>query len=205
LRPQLRLGPLRRGRSRQPRSCGSRPPPAGRHEAEVIFFRLSGAIRLRFGCFGRKAGGPAALVAKLSAPLGWAQPATEQAVGGVEDVLGGKANLRGVALDCLDRVALGVGVAALVLQRAQDLRQLGEAEDVFDGDCRRAATLTRARAGRKQPYPVPVIGFVSSDIETHREQFILVNKAKPLPTRLINELLPELSTLLPRDLAVRSV
>src|SRR5262249_3753563 len=35
------------------------------------------------------------------------------------------------------------------------------------------------------------------------EQFILVNKARPLPTRLINELLPEVSVRLPRDLAAR--
>jgi len=53
---------------------------------------------------------------------------------------------------------------------------------------------------------VPVIGFVSDDIELQREQFILVNKAKPLPTRLINELLPETnSILLPRDLSARKV
>ncbi|MBS5904537.1 MAG: DGQHR domain-containing protein [Acetobacteraceae bacterium] len=52
---------------------------------------------------------------------------------------------------------------------------------------------------------VPVIGFVSADIETHREQFILVNKAKPLPARLINELLPETSAFLPRDLSVRRI
>ena len=51
---------------------------------------------------------------------------------------------------------------------------------------------------------VPVVGFVSDELETHREQFILVNKAKPLSTRLINELLPETSgMLLPRDLTVR--
>jgi DGQHR domain-containing protein len=52
---------------------------------------------------------------------------------------------------------------------------------------------------------VPVIGFVSADIETHREQFILVNKAKPLPARLINELLPETSAFLPRDLSARKI
>ena len=51
--------------------------------------------------------------------------------------------------------------------------------------------------------PVPVIAFVSSDLEVQREQFILVNKAKPLPSRLINELLPEVGTSLPRDLSVR--
>jgi DGQHR domain-containing protein len=52
--------------------------------------------------------------------------------------------------------------------------------------------------------PVPVIGFVSDSLEIQREQFILVNKAKPLPTRLINELLPETrSILLPRELSTR--
>jgi DGQHR domain-containing protein len=52
---------------------------------------------------------------------------------------------------------------------------------------------------------VPVVAFVASDLETQREQFILVNKAKPLPSRLINELLPEVDTHLPRDLAVRKI
>lgn len=53
---------------------------------------------------------------------------------------------------------------------------------------------------------VPVVGFVSDSLELQREQFILVNKAKPLPSRLINELLPETeSILLPRDLSSRKV
>lgn len=52
---------------------------------------------------------------------------------------------------------------------------------------------------------VPVIAFVAPDIETQREQFILVNKAKPLPSRLINELLPTVDTRLPRDLSVRKI
>lgn len=52
---------------------------------------------------------------------------------------------------------------------------------------------------------VPVIGFVSDALAIQREQFILVNKARPLPTRLINELLPEVSVQLPRDLAARKV
>ena len=53
---------------------------------------------------------------------------------------------------------------------------------------------------------VPVIGFVSDSLAIRREQFILVNKAKPLPTRLINELLPETGDiLLPRDLNARKV
>lgn len=60
-------------------------------------------------------------------------------------------------------------------------------------------------AAKDSSIAVPVIGFVSAELETQREQFILVNKARPLPTRLINELLPEVSVLLPRDLAVRQL
>jgi DGQHR domain-containing protein len=53
--------------------------------------------------------------------------------------------------------------------------------------------------------PVPIVAFVSEDINTQREQFILVNKARPLPSRLINELLPEVLTYLPKDLAPRKI
>lgn len=54
---------------------------------------------------------------------------------------------------------------------------------------------------KKFDIAVPVVGFVSDNLEIQREQFILVNKARPLPTRLINELLPETSGInLPRDL-----
>lgn len=53
---------------------------------------------------------------------------------------------------------------------------------------------------------VPVVGFVSDDLELQREQFILVNKAKPLPSRLINELLPETrGILLPRELSSKKL
>ena len=47
---------------------------------------------------------------------------------------------------------------------------------------------------------VPIVGFIAPDISLQREQFVLVNKAKPLPKRLINELLPEIGTELPSDL-----
>ena len=53
--------------------------------------------------------------------------------------------------------------------------------------------------------PVPVVGFISPDIDVQRQQFIIVNKAKPLPSRLINELLPEVSITLPRDLKLRKL
>jgi len=52
---------------------------------------------------------------------------------------------------------------------------------------------------------VPVVAFVAADLATQREQFILVNKAKPLPSRLINELLPAVDTYLPKDLSVRKL
>lgn len=60
--------------------------------------------------------------------------------------------------------------------------------------------------GNSPDLPVPVVSFVSDDLAIQREQFILVNKARPLPTRLINELLPETGGLvLPRDLASRKI
>jgi DGQHR domain-containing protein len=72
---------------------------------------------------------------------------------------------------------------------------------IVDGQ-QRSLALSRTKNG---DLPVPVIGFISPDVSTQREQFVLVNKAKPLPNRLINELLPEISAQLPRDLAQRRI
>src|SRR4051812_27505685 len=72
---------------------------------------------------------------------------------------------------------------------------------IVDGQ-QRSLALARTK---NRDIVVPVVGFVSADIETQREQFILVNKAKPLPARLINELLPETSACLPRDLSMRRI
>jgi len=72
---------------------------------------------------------------------------------------------------------------------------------IVDGQ-QRSLALAKAKNNR---IPVPVIAFISPDIDIQREQFILVNKAKPLPTRLINELLPEIDALLPHDLANRKL
>ena len=52
---------------------------------------------------------------------------------------------------------------------------------------------------------VPVIGFHCPDIETQRAQFILVNKARPLPRNLIDELLPEINSPMPSDLSKRKI
>ena len=73
---------------------------------------------------------------------------------------------------------------------------------IVDGQ-QRSIALSQAQ---HKDLAVPVIGFVSDRLSVQREQFILVNKAKPLPTRLINELLPETATfVLPRDLVARKV
>ncbi|PPQ34680.1 DGQHR domain-containing protein [Rhodoblastus acidophilus] len=72
---------------------------------------------------------------------------------------------------------------------------------IVDGQ-QRSIALAQAR---NKSFPVPVVAFVSEDLSIHREQFILVNKARPLPTRLINELLPEVGADLPRDLAPRKI
>lgn len=73
---------------------------------------------------------------------------------------------------------------------------------IVDGQ-QRSTALARAAGGN---LPVPVVAFVSDDINLHREQFILVNKARPLPKRLVDELLPEVDTSrLPVDMAVRQI
>jgi DGQHR domain-containing protein len=70
---------------------------------------------------------------------------------------------------------------------------------IVDGQ-QRALALAKAK---RSDLLVPVIAFESSEIAVQREQFILVNKAKPLPSRLIDELLPEVGVDLPRDLSMR--
>lgn len=72
---------------------------------------------------------------------------------------------------------------------------------IVDGQ-QRSLALSRTR---NTDIAVPVVAFISGDIETQREQFILVNKARPLPVRLINELLPEIGVQLPRDLSMRRI
>lgn len=73
---------------------------------------------------------------------------------------------------------------------------------IVDGQ-QRSLALSKTRNSQ---IPVPVIAFVSDNLEIQREQFILVNKAKPLPSRLINELLPETrGIVLPRELSSRKI
>jgi DGQHR domain-containing protein len=72
---------------------------------------------------------------------------------------------------------------------------------IVDGQ-QRSMALAQAK---NKSFPVPVVAFVSDELAVHREQFILVNKARPLDPRLINELLPEVDGVLPRDLASRKI
>jgi len=72
---------------------------------------------------------------------------------------------------------------------------------IVDGQ-QRTMALTQCNAN---DIMVPVTGFVSDDFEVHRAQFLLVNKAKPLPKGLINELLPEVNTKLPTSIAKNKI
>lgn len=72
---------------------------------------------------------------------------------------------------------------------------------IVDGQQRSIALARAEQPGQL----VPVIAFVSGDLETQRAQFILVNKAKPLPSRLIDELLPSMSITLPKALKARQL
>ncbi len=98
---------------------------------------------------------------------------------------------RGVK-DCLD---ISDGGVISIPVRSQGKR----AAWIVDGQQR---SLALAQANN-DTLVVPVVGFVSADLATHREQFILVNKARPLSPRLIDELLPRVGGLLPQDLAER--
>lgn len=72
---------------------------------------------------------------------------------------------------------------------------------IVDGQQR---TLALSKA-KKKDLLVPVTAFVSDDFEIHRGQFLLVNKVKPLPKGLINELLPAVNTALPASLSKNKI
>lgn len=70
---------------------------------------------------------------------------------------------------------------------------------IVDGQ-QRALALSRSKRGS---LAVPVAAFVSDDLATQREQFLRVNTTRPLPRGLVTELLPEVSSLLPPNLAAK--
>jgi len=72
---------------------------------------------------------------------------------------------------------------------------------IVDGQQRVLALSLSERAD----LPVPVNAFVSDSVELHRDQFIRVNSAKPLPRGLLTELLPTISTPLPHTLEAKKL
>jgi DGQHR domain-containing protein len=68
---------------------------------------------------------------------------------------------------------------------------------IVDGQQRVTAL---SRLDSTKHFPVAVVAFQSASDEFQRSQFILVNKTKPLPRNLLNEILPEVSATLPRNL-----
>ncbi len=72
---------------------------------------------------------------------------------------------------------------------------------VVDGQ-QRVAALSKSKRGE---LPVPVTVFIADDVATQRDQFLRINSARPLPRSLITELLPEISAVLPANLATRKI
>lgn len=70
---------------------------------------------------------------------------------------------------------------------------------IVDGQ-QRALALSRCR---RRDLLVPVNAFVATDLEVQKEQFLRINTTKPLPRGLVNELLPDVETVLPQHLAAR--
>ncbi len=66
---------------------------------------------------------------------------------------------------------------------------------IVDGQ-QRVSALSLLPASRR--FPVVVVGFVAESPDLQREHFVLVNKTRPLPRDLLNELLPHVNTELPR-------
>jgi DGQHR domain-containing protein len=73
---------------------------------------------------------------------------------------------------------------------------------IVDGQ-QRSAALAQLPATRN--FPVVVVGFLATSTDLQREQFVLVNKTKPLPRDLLNELLPHIEAELPKALQMRRV
>jgi len=72
---------------------------------------------------------------------------------------------------------------------------------IVDGQQRMAALQNTS----KENFEVCVIGFIAEGPEEQREQFMLVNSAKPLPKGLVYELLPRTDCRLPENLAKRQL
>ncbi len=68
---------------------------------------------------------------------------------------------------------------------------------IVDGQQRATAL---AQLDPRKKFPVVVAAFQSQSPSIQRDQFVLVNKTKPLPRDLLNEILPDVSSPLPKTL-----
>jgi DGQHR domain-containing protein len=84
------------------------------------------------------------------------------------------------------------------------LPKRGEARPglIVDGQQRSSAL---AQLPPTRSFPVVVVGFLATSTDLQREQFVLVNKTKPLPRDLLNELLPHIDAELPKPLQMRRI
>lgn len=73
---------------------------------------------------------------------------------------------------------------------------------IVDGQQRATAL---AQLDARKHFPVVVVGFQSASQQVQREQFLLVNKTKPLPRDLLHEILPDVGARLSRDLKKRQI
>lgn len=83
------------------------------------------------------------------------------------------------------------------------LPERGEAKPglIVDGQQRVSAL---AQLPPDRHFPVVVVSFSSTSLDLQREQFVLVNKTKPLPRDLLNELIPHVSAdVLPKPWQTR--
>lgn len=71
---------------------------------------------------------------------------------------------------------------------------------IVDGQ-QRVTALAQLDPARQ--FPVVVVGFQTPSDDLQREQFILVNRTKPLPRDLLNELLPHVDTAMPKSWEMR--
>ncbi|MBK9369783.1 MAG: DGQHR domain-containing protein [Deltaproteobacteria bacterium] len=88
----------------------------------------------------------------------------------------------------------------LRIRRREGSNDLGAAS-VVDGQQRLAAI----REAGVASFPMFAIGFTANSEEEQREQFLLVNSAKPLPRALIHELLPGVTSNVPSHLQKRQL
>lgn len=68
---------------------------------------------------------------------------------------------------------------------------------IVDGQ-QRATALYKADGLKNKTFSVTVNAFISSNAQVQKEQFMLVNNSKPLPKTLLNELMPNTVTALPK-------